>query len=657
MSRYLDLFVSEARQHLQEAEREVSRMAAGGADAEAIQNLFRHFHSLKGMAASMGFSPIAQLSHAVEDLFDEIRKDPARPAPPGVVELVLESLDVTAALVESASRGAGEFPDQAALIARVKQAAAGMMGPAGAVLPRTGAPAEASPGPPPESGAETVAGEDRRAPSSVKVYRCRLQIDPEADMPSARAALVLRQIEPLGVVLTSTPAREALGSAPFDGVLTVLLSTPHPRENIAAALEDLLDVASYSVTEELLPSEAPRREGGLREAEAGLPSTIRIPTAALDGFLGALGEMITWRGSLGAALKARDLAGASEGHRKLGRAVDRLREEVMAIRLLPFEHIVPHLNQAVRALARQTGRKVSLQISGTEVALDRSVLEEVLDPLNHILRNAVDHGIEPPEERAAAGKDLTGRILIAVSREGDRVRIRIEDDGRGMDTEAILAAALEGGFVAPDAVAGLDAEGILMLTTIPGFSTTRTPTEISGRGVGMDVVRTRVERLGGHMRLRTARGAGTSVVLDLPLTVAVIDAFLVLAGGSVFAVPASVTDRTTLVAREAVRRTRSGFFLDMGDALVPALRPDEALGLAPQGAEMPPRFPALFFRGESQQGALAVDAILERRELVVKPLGRPLEHLREYSGAALLDDGRIALILDVPNLAEMAAAA
>jgi two-component system chemotaxis sensor kinase CheA len=322
----------------------------------------------------------------------------------------------------------------------------------------------------------------------------------------------------------------------------------------------------------------------------------------------------------------------------------------MEIRLLPFEHIVPHLNQSVRALARQTGKKVALQISGTEVALDRAVLEEILDPLNHILRNAVDHGIEAPEERAAAFKDPAGRIFIAVSREGDRVRLRIEDDGRGMDPDAILAAAVGGGFVTAAEAAALSPADVLLLTTIPGFSTTSTPTEISGRGVGMDVVRTRIEKLGGHMDLRSQKGSGLTLLLDLPLTVAVIDAFLVDVAGSVFAVPASVAYRTLLASRGSVRRSRNGFYIDEGGTLLHAFRPDEALGLAPEGRDPAVRFPVLLFRTETAQGALAVDAILERRELVVKPLGPPLEHLREYSGAALLDDGRIALILDVPNL-------
>lgn len=649
MSRYLDLFVSEARQHLQEAEAEISRLASGGSDAEGLNALYRHFHSLKGMAASMGYQEIAALSHAIEDLFDEIRKDARRAARPGVADLVLQGLDIISTLVERAASGEKEFPKQEALIAQVAQMAAAMKQESAPVSPAAFA---TKPAPKASPGADAVESKAAESAVSSNVFRCRLQINPDADLPAARAALALRQMETFGTILTSTPPREGLGRGPFDGSLTILLSTRAPREKIVAGLEGLLDVSSYSLTEELLPTEAAagKKDAGLKDAEAGLPSTIRIPTISLDHFLDTLGELITWRGSLGAALKSRDLHVAAESHERLAGAIDRLRQEVMEIRLLPFEHIVPHLNQSVRALARQTGKKVALQISGTEVSLDRAVLEEILDPLNHILRNAVDHGIETPAERSAAFKDPTGRIFIAVSREGDRVRLKVEDDGHGMDPEAIRRAAIDGGFISAAEAGALSAADVLLLTTIPGFSTMQAPTELSGRGVGMDVVRTRIEKLGGHMDLRSQKGTGLTILLDLPLTVAVIDAFLVDVSGSVFAVPASVAYRTMLASRDVVRRTRNGFYLDEGGTLLHAFRPDEALGLAPDGRELARRFPVLLFRTETSHGALAVDAVLERRELVVKPLGKPLEHLREYSGAALLDDGRIALILDVPNL-------
>jgi two-component system chemotaxis sensor kinase CheA len=677
MSRYLDLFISEARQHIKEAEAEIAKFSpATTPEAESLNNLFRHFHSIKGMTASMGFAEISTLSHAVEDLFEEIREDARLGARPGIADLVLEALDSLSSMVQAASAGEQSFSTVDGLVARIKEAVGEFS---------SNPPGDSSPPPdPPQQAPSTIdssapdrIGEDRAPESAqpgadstesptgqqalsqgtVTVYRCKLQLDPEAQLPGARAALVLRRMESMGEVLTSTPSPEELRTGSFQGTLTVLISTRQPRSKLAADIEELLDVSSYSITEELLPTELPAREDPRqRESESGLPSTIRIPTASLDHFLDTLGELITWRGSLGAAVKAGDLAAVSESHMRLSRAVDQLREEVMAIRLLPFEHIVPQLNQGVRSLTRQTGKKVALQISGTDVSLDRAVLEEILDPLNHLLRNAVDHGVELPEDRIARGKDRTGRILLAVSRAGDRVHIRLEDDGRGMDTRQILDESLKRGFITAAEAEELSPHDILMLTTIPGFSTAKRATEISGRGVGMDVVRTRIEKLDGRIKLESRHGHGLTVVLDLPLTVAVIDAFIIESAGSIFAVPSSVAMRAQLVSGKDFKETRGGLFLDEGGCLIPAYRPEELLELTDKPRPLPFRLPVLLFSNGNSRAALAVDAIHERRELVVKPLGTPLEHLREYSGAALLDDGTIALILDLPNLAQASSA-
>jgi len=295
---------------------------------------------------------------------------------------------------------------------------------------------------------------------------------------------------------------------------------------------------------------------------------------------------------------------------------------------------------------------VSLLIEGGEVSVDRSVLEEIIDPLNHILRNAVDHGIENPEDRAALGKPEKGSIRLEVARSGDTVTIAVQDDGRGMDAEAIRRTALAGGFVDRERLAAMDDGAVLLLTTIPGFSTARDVTDISGRGVGMDVVRTRIEALHGHMNIRSTPGRGTCITLVLPLSVAVIDAFLVRAGASVFAVPARSVARVDVVAASRVRSTLTGRYLVSGaddETPAPVSSLSESLGSA-GGPSAEPQVSILAYQVNGTHGRLMVDRVLERRELVVRPLGPPLERLRKYSGAALLDDGGVALVLDLGNI-------
>jgi chemotaxis protein histidine kinase CheA len=312
----------------------------------------------------------------------------------------------------------------------------------------------------------------------------------------------------------------------------------------------------------------------------------------------------------------------------------------MTLRLIPFEHITPRLTRAVRELCRATGRRAALHIGGAQVSLDRSVLEEMVDPLLHILRNAVDHGIRPAEERAAAGKPATGSIRLEVTRVSDGVQIVVEDDGEGMDVDAIRRAAVERGFRTAARIEALDDDAILMLTTIPGFSTARQVSEVSGRGVGMDIVRTRVEAMRGHMTIRSRRGVGTRIELRLPLSVAILDAFLVESAAGVFAVPAaSVTEVRALAAAPAAR-AGDGTVTELDDVL----RADGSR--SPRGRECP----VLTWQSGYSRGALAVDRVLGRQDVVVRPLGPPLERLRRYSGAALLDDGQLALVLDLANL-------
>jgi two-component system chemotaxis sensor kinase CheA len=295
---------------------------------------------------------------------------------------------------------------------------------------------------------------------------------------------------------------------------------------------------------------------------------------------------------------------------------------------------------------------VALAIHGREVSLDRAILEDLVDPINHILRNAVDHGIESAEERAAAGKDPVGRIVIRNTQYADSATIEIEDDGRGMDPERIRRTAVSRGFL-PEAEARAlgDAEALL-LVTIPGFSTAERLTEVSGRGVGMDVVRTRVENLGGRLHIFSETGRGTRILLRLPLTMAVIHAFLVRSGDHVYAVPVRNVKRTFEADPSAVRTVGGTPSVQVGDETVELLDLAEVMGdraAPPPGGAARTR-PALLYRRHERPTGLVVDAVLAKRDIVVKPLRAPLENLREYSGATILEDGRIALILDVQNL-------
>ena len=659
MQKYLSLFVSEANEHLQAAADEASRLGAQPIPPELLNSLFRHFHSIKGMAASMGFAPIASLSHAVEDLFDTLRKNGAPEGEPAD-EAVLEAVDTLCAMVAAVSRPDGAAPALSTpsdLIEKVrslaKRAAHGGQ--------TTSAPRAAPP-----------------LPAEGHLFRCTIVVDPHAELPGPRAALALERLESLGTIIGCRPPRETLKRADFAGEISALLATDRSESEVLASVANMHDQQRFEMKEELpqTPRPAPRGQtvepgpagDAVSEPEAQGKATLRIETASLDKFLDSISEMIVRRGSLTESLKTGDLAGALRELDRLSESVDDLREQVMVIRLLPLEHITPRLGRTVRELSRKTGKRVSLKITGSQVALDRSVLEALLDPFNHILRNAVDHGIESPEERERLGKPPAGNIGVEATRRGEQVLVVVEDDGRGMDVEAIRRTALAGGFATRQDLAAMDDDRILLLTTVPGFSTSTHVTDLSGRGVGMDVVRTRIEALGGHMRISSQPGAGTRIEMTLPLTVAVVDAFLVDCRAGVFAVPAAAVAGVQLAEPRRLRFTSSGWYLapsqEAGNrtagettGFLPLIRLEEALGRPGRSdgrtAAGPSELalqPVLTYLVNGNRGALAVDRIRERRQVVVKPLKAPLEHLRRYSGAALLEDGQVALILDLASL-------
>lgn len=528
MSKYLDLFVSEANEHLQSAAADIQKLSDGADPASSVNSLFRHFHSIKGMANSMGFDEIATLSHAAEEVFDRLRRRNEAPSPEET-DVVLEAIDAVSAMVVSRAEGnTGPSADTGAIVTKIRS------------------------------------------------------ILPDAESRTTPPALA-------------------------------------PEGRRAATMSAAADPSS----------------GG----------TTRIPTHSLDRFLESISEIITRRETVREAIRLDDITSARGALDRLSQSIDALKEQVMLIRLMPFDHIIPRLSRSLRELCRKTGKRASLLVTGQEVSLDRSVLESLMDPLNHILRNAVDHGIEPPAERTAAGKAPEGSIRVQVERNADHVQIVVEDDGRGIDHSRIRERAVSGGYVSLEDLRGMKEDDVLMLTTLPGFSTASTVTDISGRGVGMDVIRTRIEALGGRMRILSRSGNGTRVEMLVPLTVAVLDAFLVEGRAGTFAVPsASVTGVREASALESetagegghrIRRVSLDEILDAGANPGPGNSEAQS---------------ALIYDLDGSEIALVVDRIIERRQVVVKPLGSPLEHLRRYSGAALLDDGRVSLILDLANL-------
>jgi two-component system, chemotaxis family, sensor kinase CheA len=378
---------------------------------------------------------------------------------------------------------------------------------------------------------------------------------------------------------------------------------------------------------------------------------VRVKTEILDYFLDAVGELLLSTAHLRTLAKAipEALSGPlDEGVNRLHTIVKDLHNKVMSVRMTPLSLITDRLPRAARDLARKRGREVDLELSGAEIELDRAILDELADPLLHLLRNCIDHGIEEPSERLARGKAPRGRIAVAARRDRDRVLLEVEDDGRGMDPERLKEKAVERGLITAQSAGAMPLRDALMLACLPGVSTAQAVTDVSGRGVGMDAVKRAVENVGGTLDIDSTPGRGTRFTLRLPLTVAVVQVLLVGVGREVFGLPIAKVKAVVEVDPERLSRSRNAPMLSHDGALLPVHPLGELLAIerAPRGG---PR-PHVVLDAEVGQVALEVDRLMGQEEAVLKPLSRPLDLVAGLAGVTILGTGRPIFILDVPRL-------
>jgi two-component system chemotaxis sensor kinase CheA len=624
MSRYLGLFVAEASEHLEALGRDLVALE-GTPNTETVDSLFRHAHSVKGMAASMGLEPIAQLAHRVEDLVDVARRLPGALGRERV-DLLLTATDAMLALV----RGTGEGNAPAAqpeLLGKLGDAVVALTGQA----PRPTKVARVDPLPKP---AALGAGK----------FEVRFRILEAAQSPGPRAFLVYKKLTGLGAVTQLRPSLEDLraGAIP-DGRVALVLETDGGLEPVRTALGLVPEV-------ELISAE-PVVEARPAAAPAETTRTVRVRTELLDDFLEMAGELLLATARLrdiGRRFPEHERPALDEGVDRLHALVKDLHGKVMGARMTPVAVVTDQLPRAARDLARKRGKDVEVTVTGAEIEIDRAILDAIAEPLLHVLRNAVDHGIEAPEIRVAAGKPPRGRLRISVRRTRERVVIELEDDGKGMDPDRLLAAAVARGKLSPEAAARLTPREALLLACLPGVSTATDVDDVSGRGVGMDAVKRSVESLGGAVELDSQLGRGTRITLRLPLTVAVVQLLLVRAGGEVLGLPITKVLGAVELPETAVQRSPSVNLISYGTQLVPAHDLARLLELPVPPA--PRTRPWVVMESEEGTVALGVEALLGQEEAVLKALSRPLDRVAGLAGVTILGNGRPVFILDVPRL-------
>jgi two-component system chemotaxis sensor kinase CheA len=630
MSRYLGLFVTEAAEHLEALSQDLVTLERQRSP-ESIDSLFRHAHSVKGMAASMGLEAIATLAHRVEDLVEALRHD-EEALDKRLVDLLLEATDTMLAQVRAAGAGqTQQAPD--ALLAGLTEA----------VKRKTGqmpAPTRIA-----RNVHFTAGVED--APADAPALEVRVRVASSSANPGARAFLLYRKLAALGTVVSVTPSVEELraGALP-DGLVRLMVAA----QGGAAAVRDAVAQVPES---ELVSVGLPAPVTAVGEAAQAAPSetrSVRVRTELLDDFLELAGELLLATARLremGKRLPEAHRPVMEEGVYRLQTLAKEMHGRVMGARMTPLAVVTDQLPRTVRDVARRRGREVDLVVEGAEVELDRAIVDALGEPLLHVLRNAIDHGLEDAEGRASSGKPARGSVSISVRRARDRVVLEISDDGRGMDADGLRASAVARGALTAEAAARLSRSEALLLACLPGVSTAKDVSDVSGRGVGMDAVKRAIERVGGTLELDSEPGRGTRVTFRLPLTVTVLQLLLVQAAGEVLGLP--IVKVLSVVESPPLLDEASGQpVLRHGDAFLPVHGLATLLGF-PEGDARGVR-PYVVMEADKGPVALAVDVLVGQEEVVLKALSKPLDQLPGLAGVTILGSGRPLFILDVPRL-------
>jgi two-component system chemotaxis sensor kinase CheA len=657
-SQYAELFLTESREHVLAINQSLLELERGGGAgtgaAEAVGAIFRAVHTVKGMSATMGFTVVAELSHELETLLDRVRRGEMAVSAE-LMDVLFRAADVLEASIEAAVKGGrGDQVSTADVLRRLRALGGGAAARTATTSPHT----VWSVAPPAGSGTLV-----------------RVRLANETALKGVRAFLVVQAIRRLGDVVVMVPALSALQAEQFDhdfAMRVVTTASPAEIERMARSAGDVVavQVGDDAPTTSVEAVGAPTAEVVAEDFSATpeLPLSngirqqrhVRIDLRRLDALMNLIGELVITRGRLMQIAAGVDDPALAESVTQASRLIGDLRDEIMTSRMVPVWQVFDRFPRLVRDASRTLGKRIEFTIEGKDIELDRSMLDEIGDPIVHLLRNAIDHGVETPEQRTAAGKPPAGKLLLSASRDRSAVVVRVTDDGRGIDRERVLARAKVGGLV-EGSKTELSDEELLRLISRPGFSTAERITDLSGRGVGIDAVYTRVRALGGAVDIRSQPGQGTSVTLRLPLTLAIVRALLARVASEIYAIPLTHVSETVELLPQLLKTLQGDEVLILRGDVLPVLRLRDLVGLERRGPGRGDGEPARGTEGQQREqvviidlpdrrAGLVVDELTGQQEIVVKQYDGVKQGLTLFGGATILGDGAPALIVDVSSL-------
>lgn len=702
VSQYLSVFLDEAKEHLQSLNDNIMTLEQDPENEDCINEIFRSAHSMKGMAGTMGYTRMQNLTHDMEDVFSDVRAGKIK-IKSEMIDILLQCLDAIQGYVDNITENQDEGTEEHQnIIKALGDIRNGTLGSGGG----DSAPAaDAAPAAESSSGDASAPGVDgssdyraiRLEPSvrstleeaknqGKKIYGITVHIMESCILKAARGFLVFKGLEEVGEIAVSEPNTQDIEDEKFDFSFSLILISDEPQEKIVEIVKSVSEVEGCDCGEFDLsaakgpeekeeaaaeptpaapapgtatpaavntPAPAPAAGGGAKKP-VGKPvvnRTVRVDIEKLDVLMNLVSELIIAKNSL---ISAANSSGVSNGNvneqiEYLESVTTNLHESVMKVRMVPIESVLQKFPRMIRDLNKTLGKKMELTMTGEDTEMDRTVVDEIGDPLMHLIRNSADHGIESAELRAERGKPEVGQIFLHAFQDGNSVVIEVGDDGNGIDAEAVKNKAIEKGVVTAEQAALLTDKQCVELLFHPGFSTAKQVSEISGRGVGLDVVKSKVESLSGEVSVKTKLGEGSTWVIRLPLTLAIIQALMVIVGQEKYAIPLDSIQSIEDVSPADLKLVENREVINLRGSVTPIVRLNEVLDTESTKAPEDDMVVVIARKGDQQVG-LVIDELMGQQEIVIKPLGKYTNKCKLISGATILGDGEIALILDTNSI-------
>lgn len=676
MSQYLGAFLDETDDNVQRLDDLLLALEKNMTDMDVINEIFRAAHTLKGMAGTMGFTNMMGLTHAMEDRLDAARKG-TRPLTEADMNRLFQGLDTLQEMAD-AIRGGGNDAhiDVSEMVHDLRNES-----PSPATAPQAPAQSEASTGGNAVSSQDSEWAKKANAEGS-NAYNVHVTLSQSCLLKAARAYMVVNRLEEMGEIHRAEPSTEALEREEFGFDFNIYVATPAPADEVKAAIEKIGDVEKAEVTEVKAgessspapapaapvqaeapaaapspapaaapaapaPAQAPAKPAKKDSAKKG-SQTVRVDIGRLDKLMNLVGELVISRARIERLVQEARLRQFDDTLSQLGRISGDIQELVTKLRMVPVSFTFDRFPRLIRDLCKTLNKNVELVLEGEDTELDRTVIDEIGDPMVHLIRNSMDHGIEHPEERKALGKPEKGILKIAAYQEGSGVVIEVSDDGAGIDPEKVKKKAIERGIISEDRAAIMSDEEAQQLVLLPGFSMAKQVTDLSGRGVGMDAVKTKVEALGGQFDLSSKKNEGTHVYIRLPLTLAIVLSLLIKVGKETYAISLENVEETIMVRRDDIKTVHGEpTTLLRGEVLSLNILGDI---LGSEGVEHDRNeYPVVVVKIGKNKIGFIVSELIGQQEIVIKSLGRFLSKIDGITGGTILGDGNVALILDVAS--------